>query len=209
MSSRHASARAHRSPPRPAAAPAAEDRGRVARAGVEGAQPAQPQRDGAGHGDPGRLPLRARRPRARTSWPRRDTCSSIRTTSPRKGRELAENPRAALVMHWDHLHRQVRVEGRIVKAPESDSDAYFSSRASPAAWAHGPATRASPWPPGSCCWTRSPTCRKRFGIRDASTPPPRFPARRIGAAIACGRKPSSCGSKAMRAFTTARAGRAR
>ena len=27
----------------------------------------------------------------------------------RKGRELAENPRAALVMHWDHLHRQVRV----------------------------------------------------------------------------------------------------
>jgi pyridoxamine 5'-phosphate oxidase len=32
-------------------------------------------------------------------------------------------------MHWDHLHRQVRVEGRIVKAPGSDSDAYFASRA--------------------------------------------------------------------------------
>jgi pyridoxamine 5'-phosphate oxidase len=47
----------------------------------------------------------------------------------RKGRELAENPRAAIVLHWDHLHRQVRVEGRIVKAPESDSDAYFASRA--------------------------------------------------------------------------------
>ena len=47
----------------------------------------------------------------------------------RKGHELEENPRAAIVMHWDHLHRQVRVEGLIVKAPEADSDAYFASRA--------------------------------------------------------------------------------
>jgi pyridoxamine 5'-phosphate oxidase len=47
----------------------------------------------------------------------------------RKGRELAANPRAAVVLHWDHMQRQVRVEGRIVKAPESDSDAYFASRA--------------------------------------------------------------------------------
>jgi pyridoxamine 5'-phosphate oxidase len=47
----------------------------------------------------------------------------------RKGRELAANARAAVVMHWDHLHRQVRVEGRVVKAPAADSDAYFASRA--------------------------------------------------------------------------------
>lgn len=47
----------------------------------------------------------------------------------RKGQELAANGRAAVVMHWDHLHRQVRVEGRIVKAPAADSDAYFASRA--------------------------------------------------------------------------------
>jgi pyridoxamine 5'-phosphate oxidase len=47
----------------------------------------------------------------------------------RKGRELAANSRAATVMHWDHLHRQVRVEGRVVKAPAADSDAYFASRA--------------------------------------------------------------------------------
>ena len=32
-------------------------------------------------------------------------------------------------MHWDTLHRQVRVEGPVVKAPEADSDAYFASRA--------------------------------------------------------------------------------
>ena len=49
--------------------------------------------------------------------------------SSRKGRELTQNPRAAAVMHWDALHRQVRVEGPVVKAPEADSDAYFASRA--------------------------------------------------------------------------------
>jgi pyridoxamine 5'-phosphate oxidase len=47
----------------------------------------------------------------------------------RKGQELAANARAAVVMHWDHLHRQVRVEGRIAKTPAADSDAYFASRA--------------------------------------------------------------------------------
>jgi pyridoxamine 5'-phosphate oxidase len=47
----------------------------------------------------------------------------------RKGRELAANPRAAVVMHWDHLDRQVRIEGTVVKAPEADSDSYFASRA--------------------------------------------------------------------------------
>jgi pyridoxamine 5'-phosphate oxidase len=47
----------------------------------------------------------------------------------RKGRELAANGRAAVVMHWDHMHRQVRIEGAVVKAPEADSDTYFASRA--------------------------------------------------------------------------------
>jgi pyridoxamine 5'-phosphate oxidase len=46
----------------------------------------------------------------------------------RKGEQLAHNPRAAVVIHWDALHRQVRVEGSVVKAPPADSDAYFASR---------------------------------------------------------------------------------
>ncbi len=45
-----------------------------------------------------------------------------------KGRQLAQNPRAAALLHWDHLHRQVRIEGPVVKAPVADSDAYFASR---------------------------------------------------------------------------------
>lgn len=47
----------------------------------------------------------------------------------RKGHELAANARAAVVMHWDHHERQVRIEGLVVKAPDADSDAYFASRA--------------------------------------------------------------------------------
>ena len=47
----------------------------------------------------------------------------------RKGRELAANPRAALVFHWDHLHRQVRMEGVVEQVPAADSDSYFASRA--------------------------------------------------------------------------------
>jgi pyridoxamine 5'-phosphate oxidase len=47
----------------------------------------------------------------------------------RKGRQLKDNPRAAAVMHWDALHRQVRIEGPITLAPEADSDRYFASRA--------------------------------------------------------------------------------
>jgi pyridoxamine 5'-phosphate oxidase len=46
----------------------------------------------------------------------------------RKGRELASNPAAALVMYWEPLHRQVRIEGTVEKLSAEESDAYFASR---------------------------------------------------------------------------------
>ena len=46
----------------------------------------------------------------------------------RKGRELGARPRAAAVFHWDALHRQVRIEGPVVRSPESESEQYFASR---------------------------------------------------------------------------------
>jgi pyridoxamine 5'-phosphate oxidase len=46
----------------------------------------------------------------------------------RKGHELAENPRAALVLYWHPLGRQVRVEGSVERLRASESDAYFYSR---------------------------------------------------------------------------------
>jgi pyridoxamine 5'-phosphate oxidase len=46
----------------------------------------------------------------------------------RKGDELGQNARAALVFHWDHVHRQIRMEGVVVKATAAESDAYFATR---------------------------------------------------------------------------------
>ena len=46
----------------------------------------------------------------------------------RKGRELAENPRAALVFYWRPLGRQVRVEGTVRRLSEAESDAYWATR---------------------------------------------------------------------------------
>jgi pyridoxamine 5'-phosphate oxidase len=46
----------------------------------------------------------------------------------RKGRDLAAHPHAALVLFWEPLHRQVRVEGMVEKLDPADSDAYFATR---------------------------------------------------------------------------------
>jgi pyridoxamine 5'-phosphate oxidase len=46
----------------------------------------------------------------------------------RKGRELASNPRAALLFHWQPPGRQVRVEGPVERLDEAASDAYFATR---------------------------------------------------------------------------------
>ena len=45
-----------------------------------------------------------------------------------KGRELAENPHAALVFYWRELDRQVRSAGIVEKMSAEESDAYFASR---------------------------------------------------------------------------------
>ncbi len=46
----------------------------------------------------------------------------------RKGLELGRNPRAAAVLYWDTLGRQVRLEGPVSRASPAESDAYFASR---------------------------------------------------------------------------------
>ncbi len=46
----------------------------------------------------------------------------------RKGRELADNPHAALVFHWQPLGRQVRVEGGVERVDAAESEAYFRTR---------------------------------------------------------------------------------
>jgi pyridoxamine 5'-phosphate oxidase len=45
-----------------------------------------------------------------------------------KGDQLASNPNAALLFFWPELERQVRIEGRVVKTSDAESDHYFQSR---------------------------------------------------------------------------------
>lgn len=46
----------------------------------------------------------------------------------RKGRELADNPRAALLFYWEPRGRQVRIEGMAEPTGAEESDAYFATR---------------------------------------------------------------------------------
>jgi pyridoxamine 5'-phosphate oxidase len=45
-----------------------------------------------------------------------------------KGGELASNPKAALVLHWKSIRRQIRVRGAIERVSTAEADAYFASR---------------------------------------------------------------------------------
>jgi pyridoxamine 5'-phosphate oxidase len=46
----------------------------------------------------------------------------------RKGSELAANPQAALLFHWQPLGRQLRIEGRVERVTAEESEAYFRTR---------------------------------------------------------------------------------
>ncbi|MFZ4986033.1 MAG: pyridoxamine 5'-phosphate oxidase, partial [Blastocatellia bacterium] len=46
----------------------------------------------------------------------------------RKGRELIDNPSAALTFYWHSLNRQVRIEGRVERVSQAESEEYFATR---------------------------------------------------------------------------------
>jgi pyridoxamine 5'-phosphate oxidase len=49
-------------------------------------------------------------------------------TQSNKGRELLGTPKAALVLHWKSLRRQVRARGTVTLVTDAEADAYFQSR---------------------------------------------------------------------------------
>ena len=46
-----------------------------------------------------------------------------------KGREIAANPKAALLFHWKSLRRQVRIRGAVERVSDAEADEYFATRA--------------------------------------------------------------------------------
>ena len=49
-------------------------------------------------------------------------------TESAKGVELTQNPKAALVLHWKSLRRQIRARGSVTRVSDEEADAYFASR---------------------------------------------------------------------------------
>src|SRR5262249_16960513 len=114
----------------------------------------------------------------------------------RKGRELAENPRAALVFFWPELERQVRVEGRVTKGDEAEAEGYFRGRAAGGRVGGGGAGGGAPG--GGRGWSgRWPLCGPVIPTRTTS------PGRRIGGVIGSSRTSSSSGRGGRADCTTA------
>jgi pyridoxamine 5'-phosphate oxidase len=88
-----------------------------------------------------------------------------------KGRQLAANPRAALLFHWKSLRRQVRVRGVIDPASETEADAYFATRARSAqlgAWA---SDQSAELPDRLALERRVAEAGLRFGLGRVPRPP--------------------------------------
>jgi pyridoxamine 5'-phosphate oxidase len=89
----------------------------------------------------------------------------------RKGRDLAINPRAALVWHWPGLRRQVRATGRVERMPADEADAYWAARplaSRLSAWA---SRQSEPVANRAELEAAVEAVRDRFGVRDVTRPP--------------------------------------
>jgi pyridoxamine 5'-phosphate oxidase len=89
----------------------------------------------------------------------------------RKGRELEDNPRAAVVFYWPVLQRQVRMEGPVERLDASESDLYFATRARESklgAWA---SPQSKPVASRQALDELFATTEQRFNMSDVPRPP--------------------------------------
>ena len=88
-----------------------------------------------------------------------------------KGRQLAENPEAALLFHWKSLRRQVRIEGHVERVSEADADTYFATRSRDSqlgAWA---SDQSRPLESRDLFERRYEEAKQRFEGKDVPRPP--------------------------------------
>ncbi|HEX5377872.1 MAG TPA: pyridoxamine 5'-phosphate oxidase [Phenylobacterium sp.] len=88
-----------------------------------------------------------------------------------KGRQLAQDPKAALLFHWKSLRRQVRVRGTVTPVSEAEADAYWATRARPAqlgAWA---SEQSRPLPDRLAFEKRIAEYGLKFGLGKPPRPP--------------------------------------
>ena len=88
-----------------------------------------------------------------------------------KGRELAANPKAALLFHWKSLRRQVRIRGAVTPVTPEEADAYWATRARPAqlgAWA---SAQSRPLPDRMAFEKKIAEFGLKFGLGRVPRPP--------------------------------------
>jgi pyridoxamine 5'-phosphate oxidase len=89
----------------------------------------------------------------------------------RKARDLERNPQAALLFYWHPLGRQVRVEGRAVKVPHDESEAYFRTRPLPSRLAAWASEQGEPIASRDVLEARFEDLRSRFAGSEPPLPP--------------------------------------
>lgn len=88
----------------------------------------------------------------------------------RKGRELAANPRAALLFHWKSLRRQIRIEGPLSEVTVEEVDAYFASRHRDSQLGAVASDQSAPLDSRATFLARYEDVRQRFEGRDVERP---------------------------------------
>jgi pyridoxamine 5'-phosphate oxidase len=89
----------------------------------------------------------------------------------RKGDELAANPRAALLFHWQPLGRQVRLEGTVERLAQAESEAYFRTRPTASRLAAWASRQSRPLTDRRELERLVDEARTRFGEGDVPLPP--------------------------------------
>jgi pyridoxamine 5'-phosphate oxidase len=88
-----------------------------------------------------------------------------------KGRDLALNPRAALLFYWAPLERQVRITGDVTRVPREMSEAYFATRPIESQWAAWTARQSSEVATRDALEQQFGEMRRRFGNGPVPCPP--------------------------------------
>ena len=89
----------------------------------------------------------------------------------RKARDLVDDASVALLFHWKSLRRQIRIEGRVTRATDAESDAYFASRSRDSqlgAWA---SDQSRPMPDRATFEARFEEMQAKFAGQDVTRPP--------------------------------------
>lgn len=87
-----------------------------------------------------------------------------------KGGELASNPKAALVLHWKSIRRQVRVRGAVERVTDAEADAYFASRSRDSRIAAMASDQSRPLDSRATFEARVAELQKKFDGKDVPRP---------------------------------------